>query len=83
MMMILMIMMIIINNDNNYDDDDDDDDDCFQRDEALNNFREAIENQKLDLKIVKTKIESTKSEILECQAEHEQMTGIHKRVSKP
>ena len=31
---------------------------------------------------MKTKIESTKSEILECQAEHEQMTGIQKRVHK-
>ena len=53
-----------------------------KRDEALNNFREAIDHQKLDLKIVKTKIDSTKSEILECQAEHEQMTGIHRRVHK-
>ena len=36
----------------------------------------------MELKIVKTKIESTKTEILDCQAEHEQMTSIHKRVNK-
>ena len=36
----------------------------------------------MELKIVKTKIESTKSEILECQVEHEQMTSVQKRVHK-
>ena len=54
----------------------------LQRDEALNNFREAIEHQRLELKIVKTRIESVKGEILESQAEHEQMTGVHKRVAR-
>ena len=36
----------------------------------------------MELKTVKTKIESTRSDILDCQVEHEQMTGIQKRVQK-
>lgn len=53
-----------------------------QRDEAVANFREAIENQKIALKDVKSKIEGAKNDILGCQAEHEQLTGIHKRVHR-
>ena len=48
----------------------------------MNNFQDAIDFQKLELKTVKTKIESTRSDILDCQVEHEQMTGIQRRVGK-
>ena len=53
-----------------------------KRDEALINFKEAIEARKIELKEVKAKIEGTKNDILGRQAEHEQLTGIFKRVTK-
>ena len=31
---------------------------------------------------MKTKIESTRSDIVDCQVQHEQMTGVHKRVQR-
>ena len=31
---------------------------------------------------MKTKIESIRSDIVDCQVQHEQMTGIHKRVQR-
>ena len=53
-----------------------------KRDEALIKFKEGIEARKIELKEVKAKIEGTKNDILGRQAEHEQLTGIFKRVTK-
>ena len=53
-----------------------------KRDEALANFKDAIEAKKIELKEAKAKIEGTKNDILGRQAEHEQLTGIYQRVNK-
>jgi hypothetical protein len=53
-----------------------------KRDDAVANFKDAVEARKIELKEVKAKIEGTKNNILGRQAEHEQLTGIFKRVHK-